>query len=57
MIHQGHKYCLFDYEQIYPPYAKLEHYSESKVFEIVIRLEEDLNISIGRGTDNDLNLN
>ena len=57
VTHNGQKYCLFDYEQIHPPFAKFEQYVDNKVREIVIRLEEDLNLMVGRGAENDLNLN
>jgi hypothetical protein len=57
VLHQGRRYCLFDYEQIHPPFAKLEHYADARVFEILIRLEEPLTIAVGRGVENDLNLN
>jgi len=57
VIYQGRKYNLYEYERIHPPYAKFEHYSDNKIFEILIRLEESLSIVIGRGVENDLNLN
>ena len=57
VIYQGRKYNLYEYERIHPPYAKFEHYSDNKIFEILIRLEESLTVTIGRGPDNGLNLN
>ena len=57
VIYQGRKYNLYEYEKIHPPYAKFQHYSDNKIFQILIRLEESVSIMIGRGAENDLNLN
>lgn len=57
VVHQGRTYSLYEHEYMHPPYAQLEHYTESKVFQILIRLEEALSIEVGRGPHNDLNLN
>ena len=52
VIVNGNKYVLIAPEQIHPPYLKLSRFSEGKVHEILVRLEEDTRIGVGRGSDN-----
>jgi hypothetical protein len=35
---------------MHPPYVRLQHKEDNKVFEILIRLEELAKIDIGRGS-------
>lgn len=35
---------------MHPPYVRLQHTEEGRVFEILIRLEEQAKIEIGRGS-------
>lgn len=50
ITYDGRIYPLFEPEKMHPPYVRLQHTEDGRVFEILIRLEEQAKIEIGRGS-------
>lgn len=50
----GRKYVLRAHETMHPPFLRLSYQNEGKIHEILVRLEENCRISLGRGSESEV---